>query len=169
MSGLGRLEGAFGGVEHVEVAAADGMPCVEVERDDLIALMTLLRDELGFEACTIVTAVDHFPREPRFQVVHQLLSLRHNDRVRVHCRVSEDDARVPSVTGLWPGAAYFEREAYDMFGLRFDGHADLKRLLMPEGYGHHPLRKDFPHQGIEPDRLYKEWDRARRHAAGSQG
>jgi len=68
---------------------------------------------------------------------------------------------VPSIIDLYPGAAYAERECYDMFGIVFDGHADLKRLLMPDGYDHFPLRKDFPHQGIEPDRLYREWDAAR--------
>ena len=70
----------------------------------------------------------------------------------------------PTCTDLWPGAAYFERECFDLLGVRFTGHAHLKRLLMPEGYDHHPLRKDFPHQGIQPDRLYREWDRERRAA-----
>jgi NADH:ubiquinone oxidoreductase subunit C len=68
---------------------------------------------------------------------------------------------VPTIVDLFPGAAYFERECYDMFGIWFDGHPSLRRLMMPEGYGHYPLRKDFPHQGIEPDRLYREWDAAR--------
>jgi len=72
---------------------------------------------------------------------------------------------VASCTALWPGASYMERECYDMFGIRFEDHPDLKRLLMPDGYGHHPLRKDFPHKGIQPDRLYREWDRERRLAA----
>ena len=79
-------------------------------------------------------------------------------------RLAEDDARVPTCTDLWPGAGYAERECYDMFGIEFDGNPDLRRLLMPEGYEHHPLRKDFPHQGIEPDRLYRAWDRERRAA-----
>jgi len=76
--------------------------------------------------------------------------------------VGGDDPRVATCTDLWPGAGFSERECYDMFGVRFEGHPDLRRLLMPEGYGHHPLRKDFPHEGIEPDRLYREWDRERR-------
>jgi NADH:ubiquinone oxidoreductase subunit C len=71
---------------------------------------------------------------------------------------------VPTIVDLFPGAAYFERECYDMFGIWFDGHPSLRRLMMPEGYGHYPLRKDFPHQGIEPDRLYREWDAARHRA-----
>jgi NADH:ubiquinone oxidoreductase subunit C len=73
-----------------------------------------------------------------------------------------DDARLPSCIDLWPGAAYMERECFDLFGIVFEGHPGLKRLMMPDEYGYHPLRKDFPHQGIEPDRLYREWDRQRR-------
>ena len=96
-------------------------------------------------------------------MVHQLFSLAHNDRLRLVTAVDLDQ-RVPSAVALWPGAAYMERECYDMFGLVFDGHPGLKRLLMPEEYGWHPLRKDFPHQGIEPDRIYREWDRKRRAA-----
>jgi NADH-quinone oxidoreductase subunit C len=121
-----------------------------------------LRQRAGFEANTLVTGVDLYPSEPRFEVVYQFLSFAHNDRVRVRVLVTEEDAHVPTCTDLWPGASFSERECWDMFGIRFDGHPDLRRLLMPEAYGHHPLRKDFPHQGIEPDRLYREWDRERR-------
>ena len=103
------------------------------------------------------------PAEPRFELVHQLWSLANNDRVRVHTRLAEG-ASAASCVALWPGAAYMERECFDMFGIAFAGHTGLKRLLMPDDYGHHPLRKDFPHQGIEPDRLYREWDRRRRAA-----
>ena len=74
---------------------------------------------------------------------------------------------LPTCIDLWPGAAFSERECWDMFGIRFEGHVpNLERLLMPEPYEHFPLRKDFPHQGIEPDRLYREWDRARRAQGG---
>jgi NADH-quinone oxidoreductase subunit C len=95
-------------------------------------------------------------------VVWQFRSYAHSDRVRLTCRVAGSDAWVPSCCDLWPGANFSEREAWDMFGVRFEGHPDLRRLLMPDGYEHHPLRKDFPHQGIEPDRLYRQWDRERR-------
>jgi NADH-quinone oxidoreductase subunit C len=116
------------------------------------------------------TGGDRQEIEPRFHVSIQLHSLEHEARVRVRIPVSSDDASLPSCTGLWPGANFMERECYDMFGIRFDGHPNLKRLLMPEGYGHHPLRKDFPHKGIEPDRLYREWDRERRKAqAATEG
>jgi NADH-quinone oxidoreductase subunit C len=121
--------------------------------------MRLLRDACGFETVTFVTAIDHWPRSPRYELCVQLLSLAHGDRVRVHVRLAGDEPRVATIVDLWPGAAFSERECFDMFGIRFDGHEGLKRLLMPEEYEHFPLRKEFPHHGIEPDRLYRAWER----------
>jgi NADH-quinone oxidoreductase subunit C len=157
-----RVASALAGASCRAVPQADGMPCFEVEREHLHGVLARLRDRAGFAALTFVTAVDHFPREPRFLVVHQLLSIDPVARVRVLTPVPSSDARVPTCTDLWPGADWLERECWDMFGIRFDGHPRLRRLLMPEEYGHHPLRKDFPHEGIEPDRLYRAWDAARR-------
>ena len=157
-----RVLAALEGLEAGELAVRDGMPCVELQRERLREGLARLRDRAGFEQHTIVTAVDHFPREPRYELVHQLLSYRHNDRVRVKLRLPSDDAWAPTCTDLWPGAAFWERECFDMFGVRFEGLADHRRLMMPEGYDHFPLRKDFPHRGIEPDRLYRLWDRKRR-------
>lgn len=164
-----RVGAALESLAHELGETVDALLTVTVERDDLHEAALRLRDRAGFETNTFVTAIDHFPREPRFEVACQLLSVSHNDRVRLRTLVSEDDARVPSVVDLWPGAAYAERECFDMFGIRFDGHAGLKRLMMPEEYEHYPLRKDFPHEGIEPDRLYREWDRARRAAEAAGG
>lgn len=157
-----RATAALAGLEHELVFTSEGTPCFDVARKELHETLRRLRDAAGFAQCTFVTAIDFHPREPRFQVAYQLLSLEHNDRVRVRTLVGGDDARVPTCTDLWPGANWSERECFDMFGIRFDGHPDLRRLLMPKGYDHHPLRKDFPHAGIEPDKLYREWDRARR-------
>lgn len=157
-----RVRAGLGGIAAREVAATDGMATFEVARDNLHAVAAKLRDALGFDANTLVTAVDLFPAEPRYRLVHQFLSIARVERVRLHCLLAGDDAVAPTITDLWPGASFFEREVYDMFGIRFEGHPDLRRLLMPEGYEHFPLRKDFPHQGIEPDRLYREWDRNRR-------
>jgi NADH:ubiquinone oxidoreductase subunit C len=163
------LDGLVQGTEGVRFAEPrDGMPCVDVDRAVLHDVLERLRDGAGFETLTLVTGVDRLdpaaarPTEPRFELVHQLCSIRHGDRVRVRTRLASDDARAPTCTDLWPGAGFMERECWDMFGIEFEGHPKLERLLMPEGYAHHPLRKDFPHQGIEPDRLYREWDRQRR-------
>jgi NADH-quinone oxidoreductase subunit C len=155
-----RWAAALSGLPHRIVPAADG-PVVELEREHLHAALERLRGE-GFETCTFVTAIDHYPVEPRFQLNHQLLSVAHAERARVRTWLAERDAWAPTCSDLWPGANWMERECFDLFGIRFEGHPDLRRLMMPEGYEHHPLRKDFPHQGIEPDRLYRKWDRERR-------
>ncbi len=146
-----RIEAALVGLDHSVSSGPDGIARIAVERDLLHECLQRLRDRAGFSAVTFITAIDHLPREPRYEVSHQLLSI--------------DDAHVPTCTDLWPGASFSERECFDMFGIEFDGHPDLRRLLMPQDYTHHPLRKDFPHQGIEPDRLYREWDEARRAAS----
>jgi len=157
-----RIAAVLGDLPTHWVVARDAMPTVEVSSERAHEALTRLARGGEFEVCTLVTAVDHYPDEPRFQLVWQLLSLKHDDRVRVHARVASDDAVVATCTDLWPGAAFGERECFDMFGIRFSGHEGLKRLLMPEGYDHFPLRKDFPQQGIQPDRLYREWDESRR-------
>jgi NADH-quinone oxidoreductase subunit C len=157
-----RIASALSGVAHAFGEPLDGLPTVEVAREDLHEACARLKSRAGFEGNTLVTAVDHFPAAPRYEVVYQFLSFSHNDRVRVHVRLAEDDARVATITDLWPGTSFSERECFDMFGIVFDGHPDLRRLLMPQGYEHFPLRKDFPHHGIEPDRLYRTWDKERR-------
>jgi NADH-quinone oxidoreductase subunit C len=156
-----RARAALAGIEHRWLTPRDGLPALALALPALEPALRALKEGAGFETATLVTAVDRLPRTPRFELVHQLLSLAHNDRVRLHTPVAEGESAA-TCTHLWPGAAYMERECFDMFGIRFDGHEGLKRLLMPDEYGHHPLRKDFPHQGIEPDRLYREWDRERR-------
>lgn len=160
-----RIAQALQGIDFAQVEARDEMPTLELSPQDLIGALQGLRDTAGFDTNTLVTAVDRYPAEPRFEVIYQFLSTVHNERVRVRARLDSTAASVPTITHLWPGAAFSERECYDLFGIEFEGHANLERLMMPEGYEHHPLRKDFPHQGIEPDRLYKQWDRARRQDA----
>jgi len=166
VSALERLRGILGEGPYRVVPTRDAAtPCLEVERAELRELARRLRDECGFESNTFVTAIDRLPARPRFEVDYQLLSISAGDRVRVRVLLDEDDAWVPSIADLWPGAAFSERECFDMFGVRFEGHPKLERLLMPAGYEHHPLRKDFPHHGIEPDRLYREWERGRARGA----
>lgn len=163
MSVLERLRAAGAPPSLAERASRDEAPCLGIDREEAHDLLRTLKEDCGFEALTFITAVDRHPSPTlRFDVSWQLRSPRHRERVRVTTSVSDDDARVPTVTDLWPGAAYMERECYDMFGIRFDGHQGLKRLMMPEEFEHHPLRKEFPHHGIEPDRLYREWERSHR-------
>lgn len=162
MSTQERVVASLAGVAHKIVPARDGALVIEIEVGSALQVMTALRDRAGFDTNIFVTAVDRHPAEPRFTIQWAFLSTTHNDRVRVQARIPAENVHVPSITSLWPGTAYSERECYDMFGIQFDGHVGLRRLLMPQGYDHFPLRKEFPHQGIEPDRLYREWDQRRR-------
>ena len=164
---LERLNGALEGHDVELSDGVDGTACVRATPANVHAVLTSLRDA-GFATNTLVTGIDHHPRSPRFELVHMLMAVPSGDRVRVTTMLEGDEPSAPTCIDLWPGAAYAERECYDMFGIRFDGHEGLKRLLMPEEYGHHPLRKEFPHAGIEPDRLYREWDDARRAAASEE-
>ena len=163
--GAASLPEALAAKLGVKVDAGIGIPAFEIAADKLYAaLETLKRDpELAFDQLTYLTATDETPETPRFRLVYFLLSVRTGRRVRVVTRVPESESPVVrSVVPLWIGANWLEREVFDMFGVRFDGHPDLRRILMPEGYGHFPLRKEFPIEGIQPDRLYREWERASR-------
>jgi NADH-quinone oxidoreductase subunit C len=162
---LDRIRPALTGIALETSASLDGISVLEIQPSAAHDLVARLKDACGFEICTFVTAVDRFPAEPRFEVLWQLQSISHGDRVRIRARVPAAKPNVPTITDLFPGATFSERECFDMFGVVFEGHAGLKRLLMPEDYDHFPLRKDFPHQGIEPDRLYREWDRKRHEKA----
>jgi NADH-quinone oxidoreductase subunit C len=153
---LARLREAFG-ERIVEAHDFRGDHAAVVDRSAVIDLLRFCRDDpaLRFEMLMDLTAVDYlaYPgREdgPRFEVVYHLYSLTHNHRLRVKVRVEEDDGRVPTATGLWPIANWFEREAWDMFGVRFEGHPDLRRLLMYEEFEGHPLRKDYPVNRRQP-------------------
>jgi NADH-quinone oxidoreductase subunit C len=161
VSALDRAQAALAELQPRLLPSRDGTPVFELRAEQIREACRILRDVCSFETNTFVTAIDRHPAEPRFQVCWQFLSVLHADRVRLSAQVTEEHPHVPSISDLYPGTQYSERECFDMFGIVFDGHASsaggLKRLLMPDGFDHFPLRKDFPHQGIEPDRLYNEW------------
>ena len=121
---------------------------VQVTMDGLLPLMAHLRDGAGcrFTSLVDITAVDHPTRPARFDMVYHLLSMFTNGRVRVKVAVAED-TMVPSLTGIYPAANWFEREVFDLFGILFSGHPDLRRILTDYGFRGHPLRKDFPTTG----------------------
>ena len=123
---------------------------VYVPAQHLVATCRTLRDHpsLRFNVLIEVTAADYLPREPRFEVVYHLLSIPNRQRVRLKVRVAsnEIDGVVPTVQSVWPAAGWPEREVWDMFGIVFAGHGDLRRLLMPEDWEGHPARKDYPVQ-----------------------
>jgi NADH-quinone oxidoreductase subunit C len=122
---------------------------IYVERSCIRDACALLRDDpdCAFNYLADVTCVDWFPSEPRFEVVYHLLSISKKERVRLKVRIEGSSPALDSVTQIWPAANYFEREVFDLFGVRFAGHPYLRRLLMPEDWEGHPLRKDYPVEG----------------------
>jgi len=131
-------------------------PTVYVPADRLVETCLALRDtpSLRYTVLIEITAADYFPREPRFEVVYHLLSIPHRRRLRLKVRTTADGL-VPTVQGVWRGAGWPERETWDMFGIVFDGHPDLRRLLMPEDWEGHPARKDYPVQIRKPAQTYE--------------
>jgi NADH-quinone oxidoreductase subunit C len=112
----------------------------------LHAILSKCRHELGYEMILDISSIDHFGDDPRFEMVYEIATLDDSRHLRVKAKVSEEE-EVPSATDLWPGADWHEREVWDMMGIRFSGHPNLKRILMWEGYPFFPLRKDFPLAG----------------------
>ncbi|NPA31337.1 MAG: NADH-quinone oxidoreductase subunit C [Chloroflexi bacterium] len=134
-----------------------------VPPEGLAEAARLLRDELDFDALLDLTAVDYWPEgRPRFQVIYQFYSYTHNVAVRLRVPVEEDAAEVPSLVDLYPSANWYEREVWDMFGIRFAGHPDLRRILMPYDWVGHPLRKDYPLGYEEPQFTFNFDDIERR-------
>jgi NADH-quinone oxidoreductase subunit C len=101
----------------------------------------------GYNFFEDVTAVDWYPTEPRFQLSYSLLSHKLKQRIRIVVRLAEDKAAVDSITGVWPAANFYEREVFDLFGITFAGHPRLTRIMMPDNWNGHPLRKDYPVEG----------------------
>jgi NADH-quinone oxidoreductase subunit C len=122
---------------------------ISIERSTIREACALLRDDdqCAFNFLSDITCVDWYPSEPRFEVVYHLLSASKKERVRLKVRLDSASPAVESVTSVWPGANYFEREVFDLFGVRFTGHPYLRRILMPEDWEGHPLRKDYPVEG----------------------
>lgn len=142
---LAKVEAALPG-KILESSTLHGDETIVISRDDAPLVFRTLYDapEFAFNLLVDVTAVDFLGKEPRFEVVYHLKSLTLLHRLRVKIRVTEDDAVVPSVSALWKGGDWLEREVWDMYGIRFSHHPDLRRILMYEEFRGHPLRKDYP-------------------------
>ncbi|MFQ5616282.1 MAG: NADH-quinone oxidoreductase subunit C [Anaerolineales bacterium] len=111
----------------------------------IVAAATALREEFGFELLSDITAVDYWPQpEPRFHLVYQFSSVQHNCRLEVRVPVSGEEPAVSTISDVYWNANWYEREIYDLMGIRFEGHPDLRRILMPDDWEGHPLRKDYP-------------------------
>ncbi len=146
------------GKDMLAIDEANGEIAVTVKRDQLLDCMMQLRDTCDYQQLMEIAGVDWPDRDPRFEVVYCLLSLTKNHRIRVHVAANEDQP-VPSVTGIWPVAGWLEREVFDMYGVLFEGNADLRRILTDYGFTGHPQRKDFPLSGFQELRYSEEHKR----------
>lgn len=148
---IGKLKDKFGGAV-VDSHSFRGDDTVVVKRESLREVCEFLKNdkELDFDYLLDVCGVDFPERQPRFEVVYHLSSIRRKHRVRVKTRVAEGE-KVDSVTGIWTTADWTERETYDMFGIEFTGHPDLKRIYMPDDWKGYPLRKDYPERGYKDE------------------
>jgi NADH-quinone oxidoreductase subunit C len=143
--------GAANGEWVTEVVEAFGEVTAIVPRQYIADACRLLKEQHGFDMLADLTGADRGPEEdPRFEVNYHLFSTKHFSRIRLKVLLSEDDATVETVTDIWKTADWHERETFDMFGVVFDGHPDLRRILMPSDFDGYALRKDFPLRGYEP-------------------
>jgi NADH-quinone oxidoreductase subunit C len=149
---LDRITQAFTGGEVLETGSQHGNEWARIRPDSWAAVARFLRDDPATKMDMFIdlTCVDRFGREPRFDVVAFLYSVDHKHRIRLYAGVPEEEPTLETLTHLWHGADWFEREAFDLYGVRFMGHPDLRRILMyPEFLGH-PLRKDYPKEKRQP-------------------
>ncbi len=144
-----RLQDAFG-AKILKTVEFRGEQTLYVEPAALHEVLAQCRNEFGYEMVLDISSVDHFGEDPRFEMVYEIAALDDSRRLRVKAAFAEDE-EVPSVTDLWAGADWHEREVWDMMGIPFSGHPNLKRILMWEGYPFFPLRKDFPLAGRPSD------------------
>jgi NADH-quinone oxidoreductase subunit C len=127
---------------------------LEIEPSRIVGVCRFLKEQRRFERLCGITAVDWYPMEPRFEAVYQLHSISRNERIRLKCKLSGKNPEVDSVTSVWAGANWYEREAFDLFGIGFRNHPNLRRIMMPENWEGYPLRKDYPVHGHRYD--YKD-------------
>ena len=148
---LSKIEAAFPG-KIVEQRSVHECDVIVLKRDDALEIFTSLRrqPEFAFNMLSDLTATDFLGQEPRFELVYILYSIAHNQRLQVRIRVPEDDAWAASVSALWKSGDWLEREVWDMFGIKFANHPDLRRILMYEEFTGHPLRKDYPVNKRQP-------------------
>ena len=144
-----KLKDKFGDTV-LETIEFRGETTVVVKKEDIVAVCAFLKEELGFNFLTDLCGVDYMGQTPRFMVVYQLYNIGTHTRLRVKAPVEESDARFDTVCGVWGAANWMEREAWDLMGISFNNHPDPRRILMPDDWEGHPLRKDYPVQG--PDR-----------------
>ncbi|HXV19544.1 MAG TPA: NADH-quinone oxidoreductase subunit C [Desulfuromonadales bacterium] len=140
------LKGKFS-ASVLEVAEFRGETTVVVKKEDIVAICAYLKKEVGFNFLTDLCGVDYLGKSPRFMVVYHLYNIKTHERLRLKVPVEEKFPQVDTVSGVWATANWHERECWDLMGISFNHHPDLRRILMPEDWQGHPLRKDYPVQG----------------------
>jgi len=139
------------GAKILHSLRAQGDDVVILDRSGLRESFRSLRDQMEFDFLSDITAVDYWQKKaPRFEVIYQMLSLKKRNRLRLRVPVPEEDPTVDSLTPLWQGANFLEREVWDLYGIRFNGHPDLRRILLYDEFQGHPLRKDYPVNLVQP-------------------
>ena len=134
--------------DFIEVYQSSGDTFIRVEADAIVDICRYLKNEKHFIYLTDLFGVDRFTSEERFEIVYNIVSLRDRERLYVKVRLPEEEPVMASITDVWKSASWMEREAYDMFGVRFTDHPDFRRMYMPEDFDYFPLRKEFPLLGI---------------------
>ncbi|MDX1591590.1 MAG: NADH-quinone oxidoreductase subunit C [Balneolaceae bacterium] len=132
----------------IEVYQSSGDTFVRVEADSIVEICTFMKESLHFNYLTDVFGIDRYTSDERFEVVYNLVSMKFGDRIFLKVRCEEENPELDSVSGVWPAANWAEREVYDMFGIHFRNHPDMRRIYMPEDFQYFPLRKEFPLLGI---------------------
>jgi NADH-quinone oxidoreductase subunit C len=162
-SAVQEIQGRFA----VQVSEFRGQTSLRVASQDIVEVCRTLRDGFGYDSLSGETAVDYWPQqEPRFHLVYLLNSLQHNVRLSLRVPLDGNSPSLPSIVSVFPSANWHERELWDMFGIRFEGHPDMRRILMPEDWQGHPLRKDYPlgYEEVQFSFNYDEIDRRKPYA-----
>jgi NADH-quinone oxidoreductase subunit C len=142
-----QLKDKFGDLISEPTEFRDEITVNVADAEQIAAVCAFAKEELGFDYLIDISTLDHYGEDPRFSVVYELSGIENGQHLRLKTTVTEEHGEVPTVTGVWRTADWHEREAYDMMGVKFAGHPNLKRILMWEGYPYFPLRKDFPLEG----------------------
>lgn len=142
--------------EIIEINRFGGQVSVTIRKEKIKEILQYVKEHQGFNHLQDLCGVDYYPEKPRFEVVYNLYSIWRRLHIRIKAKVSEEESEIDSVTELWSGANWHERECFDMFGIVFKGHPDLRRILMPEDWDGHPLKKDYPLRGKELWRGFRE-------------
>ena len=134
---------------NLQYTDVNGTPSITMPNENLLDVCNILKNDLAFEQCRDAVGVDRFTKKNRFEIIYNLYSLSFKERLFIRVEIDGKNPESQSIVSVWKSADWYEREAYDMIGIKFTGHPDLRRVYMPEDYEYFPLRKDFPLMGIE--------------------